>query len=327
MSAPVVPPDDVARIVATKKAWEDRLLANPNVTGVDIDHKMVGGQYVDAPCIVVYVARKGLFAESERIPATLDGVRTDVVQASFQHVPGAGGSYDSDRYNPCKGGAMISPMRDATNYGTLGCLVTDRLNGDRKCWLGCYHVICGDSLWDAPGTDQRVVQPAKFTGAGEGDVIGFIVRGKYGRASAPNSPGVYIDAALVSISGRMTSTDILGLPGDTDGMVNIILGTSVQKYGAKTGSTAGTIRSDNFTMNFYDALGRRSTFYNQLKIMGQTGQFCDGGDSGAVVFEQQDDPDHPNRYSALGMIIGQGGAAYCVATPMESIAAGLNIWF
>jgi len=198
VSAPVVSPDDVARIVATKKAWEDRLLANPNVTGVDIDHKMVGGQYVDAPCIVVYVARKGLFAESERIPATLDGVRTDVVEASFQHVPGAGGAYDSGRYNPCKGGAMISPMRDATNYGTLGCLVTDKLNGDRKCWLGCYHVICGDSLWDAPGTDQRIVQPAKFTGAGEGDVIGFIVRGKYGRASAPNSPGVYIDAALVS---------------------------------------------------------------------------------------------------------------------------------
>jgi hypothetical protein len=83
MSKPVISPDDPERVAAVKTAWEDRLLANPNVTGVDIDLKMVGGQYVGTPSIVLYVAKKGVFAESDRIPATLDGVPTDVVEMEF----------------------------------------------------------------------------------------------------------------------------------------------------------------------------------------------------------------------------------------------------
>jgi hypothetical protein len=67
-----------------KKRAEQTLLKLPGVTGVALGHKTVGGQKTDVPAIVVYVERKRDVAATDRIPASFEGVPTDVVQRTFK---------------------------------------------------------------------------------------------------------------------------------------------------------------------------------------------------------------------------------------------------
>ncbi|SHJ13048.1 hypothetical protein SAMN02745244_01782 [Tessaracoccus bendigoensis DSM 12906] len=70
-----------ARIRAVKERVEDDLLNLPGVTGVDIDESYEGGEPTGEGALVVFVAHKRPLTEipeAELIPATIDGVSTDV---------------------------------------------------------------------------------------------------------------------------------------------------------------------------------------------------------------------------------------------------------
>lgn len=66
-----------------KKAVEADLLNRPGVTGVDVNYKQVKGKKTGDLAIVVYVEKKGTFEEQDRIPATIQGIPTDVVERRF----------------------------------------------------------------------------------------------------------------------------------------------------------------------------------------------------------------------------------------------------
>ena len=67
-----------------KKRAERELLKLPGVTGVALGHKTVGGRKTEIRAIVVYVERKGDLAAADQIPASIEGVPTDVVQRTFK---------------------------------------------------------------------------------------------------------------------------------------------------------------------------------------------------------------------------------------------------
>jgi hypothetical protein len=78
---------DLAQVRKVKEKVEDKLLKLPGVTGVSIGYKVVGGRTTDQLAIRVYVRRKRGVPPDQAIPAEIDGVPTDIVQADF-HLQG-----------------------------------------------------------------------------------------------------------------------------------------------------------------------------------------------------------------------------------------------
>src|SRR3974390_3146381 len=66
-----------------KEEVEPELLRRPEVTGVDVGYKDVGGLTTDIVAIRVYVARKQDVPPEEAIPKMFQRVPTDVVERRF----------------------------------------------------------------------------------------------------------------------------------------------------------------------------------------------------------------------------------------------------
>jgi hypothetical protein len=82
------PADEEAfeRVRSIKQAHEHELMSIPNVTGVGVGYRRVGGRPTDQPAIIVSVRHKLAPDEldaSEMIPHELDGVPVDVQESGY----------------------------------------------------------------------------------------------------------------------------------------------------------------------------------------------------------------------------------------------------
>lgn len=120
---------NTAEIRPAKQAAEADLLKRPGVTGVDIGRKYVRGEKTDELAIRVYVEKKGDVAEKDKVPETIEGVRTDVIQRKFVlqplrvRVADLELEKDTGMYDPLQGGISIGPCRTVGGFvysGTLG---------------------------------------------------------------------------------------------------------------------------------------------------------------------------------------------------------------
>lgn len=69
------------RILEVKKAHEEELLAKPNVVGVGVGFRRVGGEATHTPALVVMVSQKlppALLNPEDRIPSWIEGIPVDV---------------------------------------------------------------------------------------------------------------------------------------------------------------------------------------------------------------------------------------------------------
>lgn len=111
---------EIAEIIRIKQAAEADLLGRPGVTGVGVGYKYVAGERTDQVVIRVHVAHKrDDVPEAERIPETIDGVPTDVLESRFEEIA------DTGRYRPVCGGiasagttAAPIPARSARSSST-----------------------------------------------------------------------------------------------------------------------------------------------------------------------------------------------------------------
>ena len=75
--------EERAKIKAVQEKHLDRLLAQPNVTAVDVNYRTKGGEKTDQLCLVIWVRRKspesGIPAE-EVLPREIDGVPVDIIE-------------------------------------------------------------------------------------------------------------------------------------------------------------------------------------------------------------------------------------------------------
>src|SRR5581483_1160793 len=201
------------RILPIKQSIEPKLIALPGVTGVDVGLKRVGGEETPEHAILVFVAKKGVFEPQHQIPPRIEGIPTDVIEATFTHgvdvVPSPTTmAIDNKRYYPVQGGACAYPARYG-GYGSLGMIVRAAKTNERL-WLSCYHVLCGTSTWNDPGVDRRVVQPSVTEGGDPAlDTIGEVVNGAYGQIVVNWGYDLYVDCAVCSTTGRLASSDIV----------------------------------------------------------------------------------------------------------------------
>ncbi len=275
------------RILPIKQAVEQKLIALPGVTGVDVGLKRVGGENTSVHAIIVFVAKKGVFEPQHRIPESIEGVPTDVIQAVFTDRVGrlpapAAPAVDAKRYDPVQGGAMISPARFNNMYGSLGMIVRD-VKTNEQLWLSCYHVMCVDATWNNPGVDKRIVQPAVGMGGNPAtDTIGTLINGYYGQIVVNWGYDLYVDCAVCDIKGRAASSNIVML-GTPKGPAAATINDLVQKYGSSSELTWGNVVSTNFTF-VTDGVW----FYYQYRVdppFPGSPVFFVGGDSGAPVID------------------------------------------
>lgn len=71
----------VERVKEIKAKYEQELLSKPNVVGLGVGYREVGGQMTDQVGLIVMVRRKvplDQLAPQEVIPAQIEGIPTDV---------------------------------------------------------------------------------------------------------------------------------------------------------------------------------------------------------------------------------------------------------
>ncbi|HIP96960.1 MAG TPA: hypothetical protein EYH32_07080 [Anaerolineae bacterium] len=74
-------PISVERVKEIKAKYEQELLSKPNVVGLGVGYREVGGQMTDQVGLIVMVRRKvplDQLAPQEAIPVQIEGIPTDV---------------------------------------------------------------------------------------------------------------------------------------------------------------------------------------------------------------------------------------------------------
>jgi hypothetical protein len=309
---------------ATKADNEGNLLNRPGVTGVAVGYKYVGGNKTDEQTIIIYVEEKKDVPENERIPKTIKGVKTDVIERKF--VPHPRGipladfqpRADTGNYDPLRGGISIGPCRVVGNcifVGTLGAIVTDNVSGNPMS-LSNFHVMCVDNNWSAGDT---MAQPSRVDGGNcPTDVVGQLQRA---------SLGGQVDCAVASITNRGHLCEIVDI-GEVAGTAEATLGMAVRKRGRTTGLTYGSVDAIDLSVRVdYDDPGCNITgvgtviFTNQIGIQvdsTQSTQFGAGGDSGSVVVN--------NSREVVGLYFaGDPAGTFGVANPIQAVLNTLNV--
>jgi hypothetical protein len=300
-------PDDLDHARAILRDHADDLLARNFVVATGIGRKIQRGARTDALCVVCSVSRKlpaPELAFLDLVPASLDGVPTDVVETG----PIRALASRTERVRPAPGGTSIA-HRDVT-AGTLGCLV--QKNGELFI-LSNNHVLANSNAARAgdpilqPGphdggtsprdriavlhefvpirfpeapSDCQLAGVAALAWNGAAGLLGSMTRLRPVRVQAEAN---LVDAALARpLEERDVSPEILEI-GLVAGLGRGELGQAIQKSGRTTGLTRGRIEQTDVTVDVQYGPGLVARFTDQLLA----GAMSQGGDSGSAVLDDE----------------------------------------
>ncbi len=300
-------PQDLDKIIQIKKAAEADLLQRPGVTGVDVGYKYVGGQKTDEIVIRVHVAEKKDVSSDEKIPDSVHGVKTDVLENRF--VPAS----DTDSHDPILGGISIGPFRlldGGSVYGTLGAIVIDQ-NSQARMLLSNYHVLCVNEGWkDQISHWKNIVQPEMQPNFFKPREIAKIEKGILNKE---------MDAAVARLQNVDYVCEIQDI-GPITGTADPLIDMAVRKRGRTTGLTYGTITGLEWKgpLDYGHGVGKQ-TLEDQILIYRdekRSARFGDEGDSGSVVVNENG--------QVIGLLIATSETTG-VATPIKVVLDGLNV--
>jgi hypothetical protein len=224
----------------------------PGFVKAGIGFRRVGGERTDEICFSVFVKEKlppeKLTAEA-MLPSEYDGERIDVVEYR-EPKP------QSKTTRPLVGGIQCTPSK--SYYGTLGCCAR-RTSDGKGVLLSNYHVLYGDDYEDG----DTVYQPKQVCGC---NGVGENARGVR---------NTRVDAAIAKLDGADGTNKVKDI-GVITGTTNPTVGMAVQKTGARTDHTQGTI-----TYVYPDP--SKHTGFHVEAANPRTDRFSDHGDSGSVI--------------------------------------------
>lgn len=252
-------------ILKAKASAVEDLLNRPGVTGVDVGLKNIGGQRTDQIVIRVFVKEKKNVPEAERLPQTINGIPTDVIQSAPRLL--------SAFLNPLQGGLTIQNSNSQRSTG--GMVVFNAFQGvGQPMMLTCYHAVA--DLHGELIKGSGILQPNPKDPPYPPDVrVGLVDRGVFN--------GV-VDAAVASINWFGISGQILDV-GPVKGVEQATIGMRVRKSGSGSNVTVGTVTGIDAHLLFEGPAGL-SRFWNQISIEGDpvtSPQFASAGDSGSVA--------------------------------------------
>lgn len=323
----------VEEIRPVKAEVEADFLKKANVQGVGIGRKIVKGVKTDELAIMVFVRKKRDVPAKDRIPKTVKGVKTDVVereivlQPRWVRVADLKPRVDTASYATLRGGISIGPCRSVyisgtdvacqgvpsegwyIFVGTLGVMVTDDQTGDPML-LSNFHVMCVDSNWSV---GDQIAQPSRVDGGTcPADVVAELTRA---------SLGGQVDGAVARRTARSSECRIVDI-GLVNGSTTAAINMAVRKRGRTTELTYGTVDTVNLTVSidYCNGLGN-VTLTNQIGIDADTSKnaaFGMGGDSGSVVVD--------NNRRVVGLYFaGTAAGDYGVANPIDAVLTALDV--
>jgi hypothetical protein len=299
-------PVELASIREALQRSREQLLSRANVVATGIGYKVTGGEQTPTLSVICSVIEKiGLtgLSSRDRVPETVDGVPTDVIETGRIRALQS----HTDRHRPAPGGVSIG-HRDIT-AGTLGCLV--RKNG--QIFILSNNHVLANSNDASPG--DAILQPGPHDGGRYPDdhiaelaefvPISFI--GSPSNCPAARGTAAFLnrvasmlgsDVRLLAISQQAgenlvdaaiarplndedVSGEILEI-GSIQGTVNAELGMAIKKSGRTTGFTTGEVQQVDVTVSVQYGAGRIALFGDQV----MAGPMSQGGDSGSAVLDE-----------------------------------------
>jgi hypothetical protein len=329
-------------IESVKQKWEKRLLKLANVTGVGIGKKYVKGKPTKETCIVIFVTRKlpkEALKPQDLVPAEIEGVKTDVREATFKALTTP--EEKQKKWRPAKGGVSIGHF--LITAGTFGCLVKDKTDGE-KVILSNNHVLANSNI---ANVGDPIVQPGVYDG---GNVLtdtiaklkrfvpiqfeqgstcpiakGFCavynalakVLGAKTRLVTVKEVYNTVDCAIASpVSPDVVSDEVIDIGVPQDVTVPTV-GLRVKKSGRTTCLTHGEIDTVDLTVRvMYDY--KTALFKDQIGIQPTEGKFSSGGDSGSAIVAE-DEP------KIVGLLFAGDESGYTIANKIQNVMDELNV--
>jgi hypothetical protein len=327
---------DLGTVRAVLHRNRSRLLTQANVVATGVGYKATRGAGTDVLSIVCSVTKKVPFdslAPSDRVPAELDGVPTDVIATGVIRALQS----RTARHRPAPGGVSIG-HRDIT-AGTLGCLVR---RAGQVFILSNNHVLANSN--DGQRGDA-ILQPGPYDGGRFPDdqiatLEDFVpVTFLEAPSDCPFARGVIallnagcqvirsqtryrivdieatenlVDAAIARpLDPALVTPEIMEV-GLISGQDIGALGMAVKKSGRTTGLTTGEIVQVDVTADVDYGAGRTARFTDQL----MAGPMSQGGDSGSAVLDQN------NRLTGL---LFAGSDASTIFNRIERVFSALSL--
>jgi hypothetical protein len=315
----------IALAQQSKRQFEPTLMRLTNVVAIGVGFKIAGDVQTNQPSVVVSVVKKLpviQLPESARVPKTLGGVPTDVVEIGKVFAL----QDPTKKMRPARPGISIGHYQ--ITAGTLGCLV--QRNGQIYI-LSNNHVLANSN---AAQLGDAILQPGPHDGGTSADQIGtleqFIPIGFEGSPSPGCSPLAFlmrllgpskplinepgnntVDCAIAKpLSADLVNADILQI-GIPTGLGTATLGTQVQKSGRTTGLTTDQIIQIDVTVSV-DYGGKIATYKNQL----MAGAMSQGGDSGSAVLDM--------NKQVVGLLFA-GSTTTTIMNPIQFVLDALQV--
>jgi hypothetical protein len=252
-----------------------------NVVGVGIGPKRVEKNDTETLCVRLYVRNKfpkGRIAKRHALPAMIGGFPTDIIEVGSPRLIANGISFE--RMRPARPGCAIAAAADteisAEYPGTFGALVQD-LAG-KLYVLSNNHVLAVEGLCEI-GTS--IFQPG---GPAVADRIGKLAAViPFGRA--PRRTDVDCALAAVGDASKVNGSPLAPVgPLSSAAPIDPQVGMVVEKFGATTGHTLGTITDIGADFQIEYMTG--TVFLDdQIQISDGAAPFCSFGDSGSLVVD------------------------------------------
>jgi hypothetical protein len=264
------------------------ILSLPNVVGVGVARRRVGGVVTDEPVVMAYVSRKlppEALRLDQRVPRLLDvdgdEVRTDVVEVGEPHYV----AVDTASYRPVRGGCQIGA---ADGAGTAGAVMYDRRD-QQIVLLTNNHVLTTTGNPTFLPANTTVTQP--FGGARIGQSKRIVPM-----VMAPLGPANYryfatVDAGIVSVDSNIAvEFDVVEIPGKHPFVVlPPFEGLEVVRRGYRTQLRTGTVEAIDQTIIVKASNGDRHRIGPSVFSIRSPERLISAmkGDSGSLVVDAE----------------------------------------
>jgi hypothetical protein len=299
----------------TARAWHDRALNSIRSVEALARAAVEEGAALDALTTEVDI---GIAVESDRkgdsrlvVKIQNDNAQTRQVLDDMRAQGAIPPDATVEVIGPMRGlgpGDMVSPVQPGVccahrsgSRGTLGCIV--KRSGTARFLISANHVIALEDTVD-PGT--AIVQPV--SGAEEVRDIATLER-----AVQLVATGNLMDAAIAELTINDIDPAVFNGKSVTSVRTTALAtGDRVFKFGQTTLERTGTVLSPVFSNIKLDMTVSSYKFDEQIEIESPAAlPFADGGDSGALVYDDQD--------RAVGIVIGGNGSTRTYVTPIRRI--------
>jgi hypothetical protein len=313
----------------------EKLFEKPNVVGVGVGYKQVGGEKTSELSFVVMVSKKvekSALKSGELIPLGFSGIPTDVVETGELKAFSTTG-----KHRPAPGGVSIG-HKDIT-AGTLGVVLESGF--DELVILSNNHILANSN---AARIGDEILQPGPYDGGKlSTDQIATLekyVPIKFNQSSScPVAEGVasfgnslaglvsssrrlsveteynLVDAAIaLPLDSRDVAKNVLQI-GSIAGSRPALLGMPVRKYGRTTDYTEDVVNAIHATVDVSYGGGNVARFEEQIV----SGAMSAGGDSGSLIV-------HRDSQDAVGLLFA-GSASTTIYSPIDYVLDELELTF